>query len=311
MNIGSDIEGVRECWAETGGCRMRFLETGECTERPPLLLIHGLLGYSFSWRFNLAELARETQVLAVDLPGVGFSQRKPDLDCRLHAMAQRLHEFLRERGYQAVDVLGTSHGGGLALVLAALAQKAGMPRVRRLVLSAPVNPWSGHGQLITRVLTTRAGSFAFRRCELLVRCTHGWALRRMYGDPARVRPGALEGYREPLEIPGTLDHVLRIVNCWHQDLAEIESSVRQIADIPTLLLWGSRDGAVLPESADKLKTKLRNAELVVFAGAGHLPYEEMPDEFNGAVMEFLGRVGDNPVTKAGELRTDLQRNPIL
>ncbi len=268
---------------------MRFLEAGRQAGQPPLLLIHGLLGYSFSWRFNVAELARERQVLAVDLPGVGFSERSNALDCCMGCIAGRLHEFLRDRGEQEFDLLGTSHGGGVAILLAAMARETA-PRIRRLVLSAPVNPWSPHGRVITRLLATRVGAGVFRCCEPLIKSTHDFALRRMYGNPSRIVPGTLEGYREPLSVPGTLEHVLRIVKSWHKDLAEVEAALGKISDVPTLLLWGARDDAVLPRSAEKLRAKFRNAELVVFGDAGHLPYEEVPEQFNRAVGEFLRRL---------------------
>jgi pimeloyl-ACP methyl ester carboxylesterase len=280
---------VEEGWTEVAGCRLRFLKAGERSQRPPLLLIHGLLGYAFSWRFNLPELARETQVFAVDLPGVGLSGRKTELDCHARALAKILHGFLREFDLGPLDVLGTSHGGGVAIMLAALGQTDAHAKVRRLVLSAPVNPWSRHGQLITRMLGTRVGAFGFKRCEPILAHTHGWALRRMYGRPSRMAEGTLEGYAKPLRIPGTLDHVLGIVKCWHEDLREIETALPQIADIPTLLIWGARDGAVLPDSATRLRASFRRAELVVFPDAGHLPYEEVPDEFNRVVSDFLGR----------------------
>jgi pimeloyl-ACP methyl ester carboxylesterase len=61
----------------------------------------------------------------------------------------------------------------------------------------------------------------------------------------------------------------------------------RIADIPTLLIWGNRDRVVTPASAEQLRREFRDCRLVVFEGAGHLPYEEVPEEFNRAVLEFL------------------------
>jgi pimeloyl-ACP methyl ester carboxylesterase len=61
----------------------------------------------------------------------------------------------------------------------------------------------------------------------------------------------------------------------------------RIANIPTLLTWGNKDTAVDPASAAELKKYFRDCRLVMFDGVGHLPYEEAPDEFNRAVIEFL------------------------
>ena len=99
------------------------------------MLVHGLLGYSFSWRHALPVLSEKATVYAVDMLGVGFSDRPPNLDCRFRAHAERLLAFLDGVGITSCDLLGTSHGGAVVMMAAALAPE----RVRRLILVAPVN----------------------------------------------------------------------------------------------------------------------------------------------------------------------------
>ena len=59
-----------------------------------------------------------------------------------------------------------------------------------------------------------------------------------------------------------------------------------------MLLWGSLDHAVDPESAYDLAANLRNTKLRVMNGIGHMPYEEAPEQFNRLVLDFLDR-GDS------------------
>ncbi len=272
---------VQELWADLPAGRMRYLRSG--VGGPPLLLIHGLLGYSFSWRLNLSEFAQHFTVFAPDLLGTGFSDRPPLLDCSLRAGTRRLLEFMETAGIGNADVIGTSHGGALAAMLAAEAPGS----VRRLVLAAPVNPWSPHGRLRTRVLATPMAARALRRCSPVLRPLHGYFLRRMHGDPRRIAPGTLEGYSRPVAVPGTLDYLLNVMACWHADLRQLEHAYECLPDVPVLLLWGERDGAVLPQSAQEMQRRLRNSELVIMKGIGHLPYEEAPEEFNSLVLDFL------------------------
>ena len=70
-------------------------------------------------------------------------------------------------------------------------------------------------------------------------------------------------------------------------MQELQSALPKISDIPTLFLWGSRDRAVLPASASEVRRHFHNSQLVIFEGAGHLLYEEQPEEFNRAVLDFL------------------------
>jgi pimeloyl-ACP methyl ester carboxylesterase len=249
----------------------------------PVLLIHGLLGYSFSWRHNLAAISRYGPVYAIDLPGVGFSSRPQQLDRSLRGLAEIVRRSLDALGLQTVDLIGTSHGGAVAVMLAAAAPQ----RVRRLVLVAPANPWSAHRLWLIKLLSTGLGKMAYQSFWPALPLWNGYFLRRMYGDPRRVTSEAIAGYAAPIAIPGTREHLLGIVSSWTRDLQSLRPAFARIEDLPTLLLWGSRDPAVPVQSAQMVKRQFRQSELLVIDGAGHLPYEEMPEEFNAAVCRFL------------------------
>ena len=259
---------------------MRYLRDGS---GPSLVLLHGLLGYSFSWRHAIPVLAEHATVHAVDMLGVGFSDRPAGLDASLRASAERLLRFLDSVGIASCDLLGTSHGGAVAMRAAALAPD----RIQRLILVAPVNPWSAHGKKLAAFLSSRTISPLFCKLAPHLEITHSFLLRRLYGDTRRIRPGTLEGYSAPFAEPGAFEYGLSVLRTWNRDLVELESVLPQIAHIPTLLLWGSGDPAVSSASAVKLRDQFRHCQLVTFDGVGHLPYEELPDEFNAAVVQFL------------------------
>ena len=271
---------IEDHWITLDGARMRYLRSGS---GPALLLLHGLLGYSFSWRYALPYLARQATVHAVDMLGVGFSDRPANLDCCLRANAERLLRFLDAVGVESCDLVGTSHGGAVAMMAAALAPE----RIRRLVLVAPVNPWSLNGKQVAAFLSSPAVAPLFLKIAPHLQATHGYFLRRLYGDTRRIRPGTLEGYSAPFALPGTFACSLGILRTWAQDLAELRSALPRISHIPTLLLWGSLDAAVDPGSADLLRRQFENCRVSILDGVGHLPYEEVPDRFNQAVAEFL------------------------
>jgi pimeloyl-ACP methyl ester carboxylesterase len=67
----------------------------------------------------------------------------------------------------------------------------------------------------------------------------------------------------------------------------IEESLPAITDIPTLLLWGERDTAVFLSSAQELHRRLPNSTVVEMKAIGHMPYEEVPQDFDRIVVDFL------------------------
>jgi pimeloyl-ACP methyl ester carboxylesterase len=274
------IHSIEEQWVSLDGIRVRYLRSGS---GPPLVLLHGLLGYSFSWRFVIPVLAQQTTVYAVDMPGAGFSERPTGLDCCLRASAERLLRFLEIVGLESCDLLGTSQGGAVAMMAAAVAPQ----RVRRLVLVNPVNPWSAPGRRRARFLSSRAITPVFLRLAPHLKIVHSYILRRLYGDPLRIRPGTLGGYSAPFTKPGAFANALAALRSWSQDLQQLKTMLPQIAHIPTLIVWGSVDSAVAPESARELLKHFQDCRLVMLEGVGHLPYEEVPEEFNRVVAEFL------------------------
>jgi len=280
--------GVEEHWITLDGSRMRYLQAGS---GPSLLLVHGLLGYSFSWRHAIPVLAQQASVYAVDMLGTGFSDRPAGLDCSLQASAQCLLRFMDEAGLPSCDLLGTSRGGGVAMMAAALAPD----RVRRLILVDPINPWSARGKGLSVFLSSRLVAPLFLKLAPRLRIVQEYYFRRLYGDTRRIRPGTLEGYAKPMQLPGFFEYGISVLETWNRDLQELESMLPRIAHIPTLLIWGSLDAAVYPTSAAELQKHFRNCQLLMMQGVGHLPYEEVPEEFNRAVGEFLsGNSAHNP-----------------
>ena len=275
---------IEEHWLPLAGGRMRYLKAGS---GPVLILVHGLLAYSFSWRFAIPALAQHATVYAMDSLGAGLSFSPEGMDCSMRATAERLLQFVDAIGIAEFDLLGTSHGGAVAALAAAICAERHDPRLQRLVLAEPVNPWSPHGKRLAPFAGSPFGSFLFRHTIGRWRFLDYLWLRRLFGDGAKIPPDSLEGYRMPVRENRAFEHALRIVSTWTADLAELEQALPKIHDYPTLLIWGTRDRAVHFSSAEPLRRNFRDARLVAFEGVGHLPYEEAPQDFNHALIDYL------------------------
>lgn len=290
---------IEEHWLPIAGGRMRYLKAGSGR---PLILVHGLLGYSFSWRFTMPALAPHATVYAIDNLGAGLSPAPPGLDCTVRAAAVRVLQFADSLGLAEFDLLGTSHGGAVAMMAAALApyqnaradsaqdsaaQRDSVPRVRRLILVAPVNPWSLRGRTLAPFLASPFGSVLFRHTVERWRGLDRIWLRRLFGDAAKIPPDSLAGYRTPILANHGFQYGSQIVKTWLADLADLESVLPKIRDYPTLLIWGTADRAVHFASAESVRRNFSDGRLMAFEGVGHLPYEECPEQFNRALIEFL------------------------
>ncbi len=275
--------GIEECWMDVDGAQLRYLRAGA---GPPLILLHGLLGYSFSWRFTMPALARYVTVFAPDLLGAGFSDR-PAIDHSMRATARRVLRFAENLGLGGFDLLGTSRGGAVAMCVAGESSSGKSLRVRRLVLVAPVNPYSAHGRRLAPFFGSRVGAALFRLALGRMPSLYPYWHSRMFGARNRIPADSLEGYKAPLAFPGLFEHGLSIVKTWTADLRELEELLPKLRPIPTLLIWGSKDPAVYISSLEPLARNFENVRTVILPGVGHLPYEESPEEFNRELIRFL------------------------
>jgi pimeloyl-ACP methyl ester carboxylesterase len=280
VNGKNNSERFEEGFVTVNGSMMHYCRAGEGN---PLLLLHGLVGSARNWRQNIGYLAKNSTVYAIDLPNMGESERVADFDASLEAIADRVVGFMDAQGLDVVDVAGHSHGGAVTMMLAARHPH----RVRKLVLFAPANPFCDLGRKLISFYQTPLGIWLARQIHWLPRVFKSTALGRMYGDPMRVPSDALDGYTDGLRIPGTINHVLKILHCWYPSMARLRSELGNLADKPTLLIWGDRDRAVGLESAHELQRTLTKAKLVVIPGVGHIPFEEAPELCNSTMLDWL------------------------
>jgi len=67
----------------------------------------------------------------------------------------------------------------------------------------------------------------------------------------------------------------------------LRTALSNLAEKPTLLIWGDRDRTVGLESARELQRTFTRSKLMVLPGVGHIPFEETPDVCNRAMLDWL------------------------
>ncbi len=83
-----------------------------------------------------------------------------------------------------------------------------------------------------------------------------------------------------------MHNILNTLHSWEKDVNALRAAIPRIR-VRSLLIWGNRDGAVDVRSGEALRRALPQCELALIDDAGHLPFEETPDEFNQLVLDFI------------------------
>jgi pimeloyl-ACP methyl ester carboxylesterase len=231
----------------------------------PVVLLHGWGASSQSLAGVAACLAPAFRVLAVDLPGFGWSQAPP-VAWGTGDYADHVRRLLDEIRIADAALLGHSFGGRIAIRLATRHPE----RVERLVLvaSAGVRPRRGP-RYYARVATAKT----LRRL-LTLPGLEGVGRRLLSRWQAKV------GSRDYLAAGRLRPTFVKVVN---EDLTPVLALIRA----PTLLLWGDQDQEVRRPAVDVMAARIPGARLHVFPGAGHFPFQDAPEVFCRAVREFL------------------------
>lgn len=260
--------------------------TGADANPPVVVLLHGFGASTFSWRDVLEPLAALGDVVAYDRPAFGFTERPTEWEGENPYGVPgnlALLDALVDRFADARDVIlvGHSAGGLIAGEYARLYPD----RVDGLVLVAPaVLGGGGPPAWLAPVLAVPQID---RLGPLLVQeiASSGDAiLEQSFADPTALTNAVREGYRAPLTVIGWEAALWRFTTAPRDnDLAENLDDI----SVPTLLITGDADTIVPTADTQRLATLVPGAELVVIPRSGHLPHEESPERFLGALRDWF------------------------
>ena len=260
--------------------RISLLEAGT---GDPVVAIHGLGATKASFLASVAALAPDFRVIAIDLPGFGDSDKPIGAAYDARFFANAVVELLDALELDSANLLGNSLGGRVALEVALREPE----RARRLALLAPSLAW----------LRNRPWAPALRlvRPELgLLPHAPRPVVERII---ERAMPEAANGWAA-----AGIDEFLRSFTT-SRGRAAFYAAARQIyleepegddgfwprlkqLEVPSLFIWGKRDGLVPLAFARHVTEAVPAAEHLEL-NCGHVPQMERPRETHEAIARFF------------------------
>ena len=255
---------------------------------PTLVLIHGTGSSTHSFRDLLPLLATSFDVLAVDLPGHGFSSRLPDGAMTLPAIARGLRGLFETLEVAPRFLVGHSAGAAIALRIALDAREAPEAIVG---LNAALLPFGG---MLTRVFSPMAQFFASTRLMpglLARRAKDRKAVERVIrGTGSVIDTDGIDGYQRLFSREAHLSTVLAMMASW--DLSRLRQELPALGN-RVLLLAGARDRAVNPGEAARVAGHMRHASVITLGDGGHLAHEERPQQVAAIIRRFCMEPGES------------------
>jgi pimeloyl-ACP methyl ester carboxylesterase len=235
---------------------------------PPLVLIHGTGSFRHVWNPVYGALARERDVIALDLPGFGDSAPDPAGRCSVAAFADAVIGLLDELGLERPHVAGNSLGGSIALALANRGRAASTTAI------SPSGFWSDGDARFCRA-SLRATATLARALAPTTPALRSPVARTVLMSQLIARPWRLDGdeairatrnLASSPALAGTIDQALR--ERWDGDLPQ---------GVPLTIAWGTRDRLLLPRQGERARWLLPHARFVPLRGCGHVPMSDDPE----------------------------------
>jgi pimeloyl-ACP methyl ester carboxylesterase len=257
---------------------------GSSDSLPWILMVHGMGGSTFSWEYNAPVLAAAGfNVVAVDVPPFGYSDKNPDFNQSVDSRAALLWNFLDTiHPGSKWHLAGHSMGGGIVQCMVI----TNPGQVEKVVFADPA------------LFSNLAGKNPYKMSILRFRPFEWIAVG--IGNATMIKPEKIakmlrSAYsREPN--PVDVAEYYKALSQKGFARALIRSGTKSISVHPVdgksfskkaIALWGDRDTWMPLEKNSSLVNQIPSIKVIVIEGAGHCPMATHPELFNQYVLQFL------------------------
>ncbi|NCN84886.1 MAG: alpha/beta fold hydrolase [Sphingomonadales bacterium] len=251
---------------------------------PVCLLLHGTGAATHSWRDIIPLLAKDYDVIALDLPGHGFTRPTISRQVSLPKMAASIGVLLEE--LEASPALIVGHSAGAAIGLQLMLDKCW--KIPLVGLNPALMPFPGLAaklfpQLAKMLFTNPFVSRIFARWARYPGETEKF-LRRSTGS--RIDPAGALYYGHLFSRSGHCDGAIRMMANWR--LEELQNRLTEI-ETPVLLVHGQKDNAIPKSAVQGAADLIAQSTIEEVANVGHLAHEEDPEQLAQIILKFAKR----------------------
>lgn len=250
----------------------------EAGEGPTILLIHGAGGATQSFRGLFPILMETHHVIAVDLPGQGFTQLGAQQRCGLDHMSEDLLSLSRNQGWAPDLVVGHSAGAAIALRMWEMGMR---PKTGIVGLNAALGNFKGMAGWLFPIMAKALAVTPFSASLFASTTTRASVRNLVEGTGSKLDQEGLELYYRLATDKGHVDATLSMMAQWSLDgLLERLGKI----DCPVHLITAANDKAVPPQVSVDAARKLPNARLTALPDLGHLAHEEDPERIANLIL---------------------------
>ncbi len=254
--------------------RIHYLEAGV---GEPLLLVHSIGQSLYTWRNVFAELSDNYRVIAIDLPGHGYSARPDTLTYTADDLAFVLNAFLDALDIKSAHIIGFSIGAVYMLRFLSLYPK----RVANCIAISPGGVTEQMPKLVHRLQKPLISVFAR---NLYTAGNVRALLEECVTDPQLIDDHVVKQYYEPVSDGLAREAIMYALR--NLDMETVAGGLLPV-EHEVLVLWGKNDLWHPPSGSVYFQSILRSGRYYLVRNAGHLLQEEAPAKLLEIIYSYI------------------------
>lgn len=268
---------IESKYVKVGGINTHYLVGGDGS---PVILVHGAGAGVFDWKFTVGPLSQHHRVYAPDMVGFGCSD-KPKTNYTVDYCVDFLERFMDAMQVDRANLVGACSGGSITIGLTLRSPQ----RIDKLVLAGS----SSLGKNVLGGMLYSLPSFLFLFLMKPRRSIVRLAYETGTHNHAWITGALIEEAYELQNMPGATYARVSI----YKNFASFRGQRIFFPDklplitAPTLIIWGDKDTMFSITHAENAHRLIKNSQLSILEGCGHILSLEMPDRFNQLVLDFL------------------------
>jgi pimeloyl-ACP methyl ester carboxylesterase len=269
-----------------------------------LLFLHGNPAFWYGWKRQLPAFSDRYRVVAPDLPGYNLSSKPEPVErYRMSVLADDIHAFVKQLGFETFTLIGHDMGGGIGWSYAARYPET----LEKLVVISAVHPdqirrarrkypeLRKEASYITMLKQTDYVTFFSAN-------NYAHLVASELGEHQHLKPGTFteedkQAYIESWSQPGMLDCMVKYYIAFdlERDLADQQAPDEDMLlpiQVPTLFIYGEKDlFKISPDREDEIREWLRElVPGVTIEGVpdgSHVMIYDHADEVNALIQRFI------------------------
>lgn len=287
----------RHRFVTANGSRFHVAVAGpEDREAPLVVLLHGIWGFWWSWRFQIPALAAAGyRVAAVDLRGSGASD-KPPTGYDVPTQVADVSAVIRSLGAQQAVVIGSGTGGDIAWAAQAYARRTvtavGTLAAPRSITGNGRPSWNWQHNTTDLVLYAQLPGLPERSLahgDLLTRFINRWAGSTAWPDSQTAKMHQ-QAIRVPFAAHSQLEQLRWLVRSVPRaDGARYRAKLLASPAVPVLQIHGRYDGfrTATALGAKEFRRFATSYHFETVDDAGYFMAEQQPDAVNKLLLDWL------------------------